>query len=93
VRSYRYDLGEFEQKGSRRTRWGTKEELVDMIRTANDLDVGILWDAILNHKAWADRAEEVAAVKCDPADRLSELTKPATIKGMLSCRHYYLIHV
>jgi alpha-amylase len=59
-----------------------------MIRTANDLDVGILWDAILNHKAWADRAEEVVAVKCDPLDRLTDLTKPAIIKGMLCPDHY-----
>lgn len=28
-----YDLGEFEQKGGKRTNWGTKEELVSAIKS------------------------------------------------------------
>jgi alpha-amylase len=60
-----YDLGEFEQKGSRGTKWGTKAELVEMIHTANAHGVGILWDAVLNHKAAADYTERCLAVKVD----------------------------
>ena len=40
-----YDLGEFDQKGSKGTKWGTKEELVAMIKKANEVGVGIYWDA------------------------------------------------
>lgn len=61
-----FDLGEFDQKGSRRTKWGTKEELVDMIQVANKNQIGIYWDAVLNHKASADFAEPVMAIKVDP---------------------------
>ena len=61
-----YDLGEFEQKDSRGTKWGTKSELVEMIHTANAHGVGILWDAVLNHKAAADYTERCLAVKVDP---------------------------
>lgn len=76
-----YDLGEFHQKGSRRTKWGTKEELDDLINTSNHYDIGIIWDTILNHKAWSDHAEEVLAVKCNPLDRRKEIAKPEVIKG------------
>jgi alpha-amylase len=60
-----YDLGELEQKDSRSTKWGTKEELVEMTHTANAHGVGILWDAVLNHKAAADYTERCLAAKVD----------------------------
>lgn len=40
-----YDLGEFEQKGGKGTKWGNKEELVKMVKKANEVGVGIYWDA------------------------------------------------
>lgn len=61
-----YDLGEFDQKGSRGTKWGTKEELVELINKANDVGVGVYWDAVLNHKAAADKTEKCRAVEVDP---------------------------
>lgn len=61
-----YDLGEFDQKGTRPTKWGTKEELQKLISGAQDLGIGIYWDAVLNHKAGADFTERFPAVKVDP---------------------------
>lgn len=61
-----YDLGEFDQKGTRPTKWGTKEELQRLIAGAQDLGIGIYWDAVLNHKAGADFTERFPAVKVDP---------------------------
>jgi alpha-amylase len=61
-----YDLGEFDWKGLRATKWGTKEELVDMTKAANECGVGIIWDTVLNHKAAADYKEFCQAVKVDP---------------------------
>lgn len=58
-----YDLGEFDQKGGRHTKWGTKEELVAMAETANAHGVKVLFDAVLNHKAAADFSEELMATK------------------------------
>jgi alpha-amylase len=40
-----YDLGEFDQKGSKSTKWGTKEELLALVKKANETGVGIYWDA------------------------------------------------
>lgn len=68
-----YDLGEFDQKGSRHTKWGTKEELVSLAESARRCGVRVLFDVVLNHKAAADQAEEVLAVKIDPkGERASE---------------------
>lgn len=61
-----YDLGEFYQKGSRATRWGPKEDLQGLVRTAQDLGMGIYWDTVLNHKAGADFTEILSVVKVDP---------------------------
>lgn len=61
-----YDLGEFNQKGTAATKWGTKEDLVGLAQAAEKLGIGIYWDAVLNHKAGADRKEKCLAVKVDP---------------------------
>jgi alpha-amylase len=61
-----YDLGEFDQKGSVPTKWGSKQELKDMVLTARQYGIGVIWDAVLNHKAAADHTERVLAVEVDP---------------------------
>lgn len=43
-----WDLGEFDQKGTTATRWGTKEELLRLTSTAKTHGVDILIDAVLN---------------------------------------------
>ncbi|KAJ5747008.1 uncharacterized protein N7511_008704 [Penicillium nucicola] len=61
-----YDLGEFHQKGTRATRWGPKEDLKELVYAAQEMSIGIYWDAVLNQKAGADSTESYAAVKVDP---------------------------
>ena len=61
-----YDLGEFEQKGSRSTKWGSKEDLVGFVKVASSYGVSVIFDAVLNHKGGADYTEAVKAVKVDP---------------------------
>lgn len=34
-----YDLGEFDQKGNKRTGWGNKEEFIDLIKTGKELGI------------------------------------------------------
>ena len=69
-----YDLGEFDTKGSVGTKWGTKQELMDLVKKANEIGIGIYWDAVLNHKAAADRTEKCRAVEVD-YNSASELHK------------------
>lgn len=76
-----YDLGEFDQKGARHTKWGTKEELVAMSERAEQLGITILFDAVLNHKAAADHSEEVVAVQVDPKNREEAVGEPYPIEA------------
>ncbi|KXS96627.1 hypothetical protein AC578_10444 [Pseudocercospora eumusae] len=59
---YLYYLGEFDQKNSVWTKWGTKDELLELSKKAKELGIGLDWDAVLNHKAGADRREKAHAI-------------------------------
>ncbi|KAJ5099890.1 hypothetical protein N7532_006891 [Penicillium argentinense] len=74
-----YDVGEFDQKGTRSTRWGSKEDLHELVRSAKDMNIGIIWDAVLNHKAGADFTETLSAVRVNPDNRNMEISKPEQI--------------
>ncbi|KAI9838092.1 MAG: hypothetical protein M1819_006247 [Sarea resinae] len=78
-----YDLGEFDQKGSRATKWGTKEELMQLIDKTDELGMGVYWDAVLNHKAAADHKERCRVVEVDSNDRTKEISEPYEIDGWL----------
>ncbi|KAJ8455746.1 hypothetical protein ONZ45_g18867 [Pleurotus djamor] len=65
-----WDLGEFHQKGTVGTRWGTREELLSACALAKLHNVDILIDAVLNHKMGGDRVETFMAVPCNPQNRL-----------------------
>jgi alpha-amylase len=54
-----YDLGEFDQKGTVRTRYGTKQEYIDCIGTIHEKNMQVVADIVLNHKLGADEKEEV----------------------------------
>ncbi|EGO55993.1 hypothetical protein NEUTE1DRAFT_124275 [Neurospora tetrasperma FGSC 2508] len=73
-----YDLGEFEQKGSRKTKWGGKEELQQLVAVGAQYGVSVLFDAVLNHKAAADFKEPVLARRVDPKDRRVVLDRKPT---------------
>lgn len=75
-----YDLGEFDQKGSTRTKWGTKEQLLALSKKSQELGIGLYWDAVLNHKAAADKKEKVKVVEVDSnGKRLVLSTTSATL--------------
>ncbi|KAE8353175.1 glycoside hydrolase superfamily [Aspergillus coremiiformis] len=76
-----YDLGEFDQKGSRATKWGSRRELEELVMDAQALDMGVYWDAVLNHKAGADYPERFEAVAVDPHRRNVAVSKPVEIAG------------
>jgi alpha-amylase len=60
-----WDLGEFEQKGARATKWGSREELDELLRIAKESGAEVVWDAVLNHKTGGDSKEETWAVEVD----------------------------
>ena len=64
-----YDLGEFDQKGTVRTKYGTKEEYIDAIKAFQKADIKVFADIVLNHRMGGDELEEVAAVTDSNEDR------------------------
>lgn len=75
-----FDLGEFEQKGSVRTKYGTKDQYIAAIKAAKDVGVQVYADVVLNHKLGADAVEEVEATPFDPNDRNRPIGDRQTIK-------------
>lgn len=76
-----WDLGEFDQKGSRSTRWGTREEFLSACKRAQEHGIGILIDAVLNHKLGADRTERFTAVPVNAQNRLKDAGPQREIEG------------
>ena len=74
-----YDLGEFDQKGTVRTKYGTKEEMREMIDALHECGISVYLDAVMNHKAGADRVETCMARLVDPDDRDQPLCEPYEI--------------
>ncbi len=76
-----FDLGEFDQKGSTRTKYGSKDEYLAAIRAAHDAGMQVYADVVLNHKMGGDAAEELQATPFNPNDRNAPLGEPRTIKA------------
>ena len=75
-----YDLGEFDQKGTVPTKYGTKDEYVAAVRALHEAGMTVLADVVLNHRMGADELEEVKAVEVDPSDRHRRIGEPTTVR-------------
>lgn len=76
-----FDLGEFDQKGSVRTKYGTKDELVRAVRALRDAGLQVYADVVFNHKSGADAAEDVHAQPVHWHDRNAVAGDWRTIKA------------
>jgi alpha-amylase len=56
-----YDLGEFNQKGTIKTKYGSKTEYLEAINEAHDNNIKVYGDVVFNHKGGADDSEIVSA--------------------------------
>ena len=57
-----YDLGEFDQKGTVRTKYGTMKEYLDAVSTFHKEGIRVYADIVLNHRMGGDELEDVQAV-------------------------------
>ncbi|HRO69910.1 MAG TPA: alpha-amylase [Chitinophagaceae bacterium] len=76
-----YDLGEFDQKGSVRTRYGTRQEYQDCIDRLHKHNIQVLADIVLNHKHGADEKESFPARKVDPYNRTEFVSEEEIIEA------------
>ena len=76
-----YDLGEFDQKGTVRTKYGTKQQLVEAVQTAKSKGLAVYMDIVLNHMGGADEKETVTVRKVNPEDRNEFTSEPYEIEA------------
>jgi len=74
-----YDLGEFDQKGSVRTKYGTGPELLRAIAAVQENGMDAYLDVVMNHRLGADEAERVVVVEVNPSNRLEVVSDPYPI--------------
>lgn len=76
-----WDLGEFDQKGTVRTKYGTKKELLEAIDELHKNDIKVYADVVLNHKGNADFEEEFMARMVDQNNREKDVSEDMKIKA------------
>ena len=64
-----YDLGEFDQKGSVRTKYGDKQAYIDCVNYARQLGLQVYVDVVLNHMGGAEEKETITVKQVDDEDR------------------------
>ena len=76
-----FDLGEFDQKGTIRTKYGTKDDYLAAINSLKANGIDPIADVVLNHKAAADHKERFTVIEMDPNNRQQAISEPFEIEG------------
>lgn len=76
-----FDLGEFDQKGTVRTKYGTRAELEAAIEELHKNKIEVYFDAVMNHKAGADYTEKFMVKEVDQNNRGADTTDAYEIEG------------
>ena len=77
----KYDLGEFDQKGSVPTKYGTKSQYVKAVTAAKKAGLDVYADIVLNHMIGADGYEELTATEYAGNNRTLPVSGEETIKA------------
>jgi alpha-amylase len=76
-----FDLGEFDQKGTVPTKYGTRAEYGAAVQACRDRGIQVYADVVFNHKMAADYEEEFDATPMDPSNRQRPLGDQRKIKS------------
>jgi alpha-amylase len=76
-----FDLGEFDQKGTIPTKYGTKEQYLNACKTLQSNEISVYVDIVLNHKAGGDEKEKFQVIKVNPENRLEDISEPFEIES------------
>jgi alpha-amylase len=66
-----FDLGEFDQKESVRTKYGTRQQYLDAIQAVKSAGIQVYADTVLNHRIGGDSAELTHGTPFSQDDRLN----------------------
>jgi alpha-amylase len=64
-----FDLGEFDQQRTVPTKYGTKQEYIDCIKTLHEHKLQVLADIVLNHKVGGEETEKFNVKQVNPDNR------------------------
>ena len=81
-----YDLGEFDQKGTIRTRYGSKQEYLAAVQACRQAGLQVYADVVFNHKMGADSPEDFGATPYDPGNRNQRLGDERAIRAWTNFR-------
>ncbi|MBK0347817.1 alpha-amylase [Aerococcaceae bacterium zg-ZJ1578] len=76
-----FDLGEFNQKGTVRTKYGLKDEYLAAINALKANGIAPIADVVLNHKANGDHLERFQVLKMNPTNRQEAISEPYEIEA------------
>ena len=76
-----YDLGEFNQKGTVRTKYGSKDQYLALIRELHNRGMKVIADIVLNHKMGGDATQKMKVTKLDPDHRSNVLKEHKLIEA------------
>jgi alpha-amylase len=76
-----YDLGEFDQKGTVRTKYGTREEFLAAVRAVREAGMHAYADVVFNHRMGGDETEEVEIEEICCDNRNVVQSQPYTIRA------------
>jgi alpha-amylase len=80
-----YDLGEFDQKGSDRTKYGTRQEYLDAIKALKAVGIHSYADIVINHMMGGDQPE---IAKATPFPRDNRLEPKGDLHEIKSYTHF-----
>jgi alpha-amylase len=76
-----YDLGEFDQKGSVRTKYGTREQYLDALKALKQVGIRAYADIVINHRLGGDEAEKANATPYPRDNRIDPKGEMYEIEG------------
>jgi alpha-amylase len=76
-----FDLGEFDQKGSIPTKYGSREQYLNACTVLHESGVSVIVDIVLNHRGGGDELENFHVVKVNADDRSHTLSEPYEIRA------------
>lgn len=82
-----YDLGEFDQLGQVKTKYGSREELEALIQTITEHGLLPVADVVINHKAGADFSERFLATPVNPDNREEPIGEEREIEAWTGFRY------
>ena len=75
-----YDLGEFNQKGTIKTKYGSKDEYINCIQILKQNGIESYADIVLNHKMGADMLQTIPASKVDWGNHNQIISDQETVR-------------